>query len=361
MEAKISKHEAFLRREPAERPLLGFWRGGYYPAEQFPSGTAAWPEGQILQPDDVRFAHFAADYEALYRLHGEAEDDYFFFASAYWGIPWMEAILGCTVVASRTHCRAENPDVPWGDFPPAPVEDNPWFPALLRFTVDLLRFADGRFPVCPPLLRGPGDCAAALLGGMRFVLGCLDEPERMSLLLGRCADARSHVVRGLQSVLADWHGTYIAGGYPSRVWSRIPIAYHQEDSASLLNPELFRRLLLPLHRRQCLDLPRNFFHLHSSCLYPAEIFLEHRCFDALQINVDHPGSRTPSLPELIPALKNIQEAGMPLLLWGELTAEHCRLLRQELSPVGLSLQPIATAPRQMAEIRQALYGSPDPD
>ena len=78
-------------------PWWGFGSAATIPAEQFPGGTAAWRSGQRLDPPDVRFSPFAADYESLYQSHQAADDDFFYVGSAYWGIPWLEAILGCPV------------------------------------------------------------------------------------------------------------------------------------------------------------------------------------------------------------------------------------------------------------------------
>ncbi len=106
-ESLLPRHEAFLRCEKVDRPLLGAWLGGYYPAEQFPQGHHSWQLGQLLQPADVRFEAFRHDYEMLYRLHREAEDDFFYVGSAYWGIPWLEAILGCAIHVGETSCWSE--------------------------------------------------------------------------------------------------------------------------------------------------------------------------------------------------------------------------------------------------------------
>jgi len=70
----IARHEAFLECRPVERPLVGLWIGGYYPAEQFPRGTAQWRLEQRLDPQDVRFSPFADDYESLYQAHRAAND-----------------------------------------------------------------------------------------------------------------------------------------------------------------------------------------------------------------------------------------------------------------------------------------------
>lgn len=348
-EQLIGRHEAFLRCEPVDRPLLGFWLGGYYPAEQFPAGTSHWREDQALTPADVTFAAFAGDYANLERIHADADDDFFYVGAAYWGIPWMEAILGCPVVATPTNCRAEpcrRTDVD--------LASNPWFQALARFTRDLVAFAGGRFPVCPPLLRGPGDCASAMMGGMEFVMGLTDESGEVVDLLAHCNRVRSQVVAALRGIVPAWHGTHAAGGYPSKMWCRRSVAYNQDDTAALLSPDLFRQFLLPLHRESCRAADVNFIHLHSSCLYPVDILLADRCYGVLEINMDHPGGSSPTLPELLPTLQRIQAARVPLLLWGELPAADARLLRGELAPAGLSLQPIIQRPEQMRELLEVL-------
>jgi hypothetical protein len=337
----IALHEAFLECRPVDRPLVGRWIGGYYPAEQFPRGTAAWRASRRLDPQDVRFDLFADDYESLYQAHLAADDDFFYVGSAYWGIPWLEAILGCPVSVAAANCRAEaflsDPaDFVGGD---ADLDADPWFAALLRFNEELVRFADGRFPVCPPLLRGPGDVASAMLGGMDFVTGLIDWPDAMKKLLDHVARARLAVLNRLHAILPAWHETHAAGGYPSRVWCRRTVAYYQEDSAALLNPRLFREFLLPLARAACQSAEVHFIHLHSACLYPLEMLLEENFFDVLQINIDHSGV-APPLAALIPALQRVQAARRPLLLWGEFTPDDWQLVRRELNPAGLSLQPI---------------------
>ena len=261
----IALHEAFLECRPVDRPLVGLWIGGYYPAEQFPRGTAAVAPEQRLDPQDVRFALFADDYESLYQAHLAVDDDFFYVGSAYWGIPWLEAILGCPVSLAAANCRAEAFLSDPADFAgcDADLDADPWLAALLRFNEELVRFADGRFPVCPPLLRGPGDVASAMLGGTEFVTGFIDRPDAMKRLLDDVARTRVAVLGRLHAILPAWHETHAAGGYPSRVWCRRTVAYYQEDSAALLNPRLFREFLLPLAKR---GLPVGRSELHPLAL-----------------------------------------------------------------------------------------------
>jgi hypothetical protein len=117
------------------------------------------------------------------------------------------------------------------------------------------------------------------------------------------------------------------------------VAYYQEDAAAILNPRLFREFLLPLAQQACRGAAVNFIHLHSACLYPLDILLEDGSFDVLEINIDHAGVG-PSVRKLLEKFKKIQAARRPLLLWGELNVEDQELIQRELSPAGLSLQPM---------------------
>ena len=332
----MDRHEAFLNCLPVDRPLIGCWLGGYFPSGQFPRGASCWHDGQELQPDKVKFGKFAEDYENLYHVHCNTEDDWFFVASAYWGIPWLEAILGCRIDSASFTCRAESGS---DGIQPVNLETNAWFSALEQFTSELVAFSDGRFPICPPLLRGPGDCLSAMLGGTEFILGFADDPDRIRRDLKLCAEVRTNVIRRLNSIIPAWHGTHAAGGYPSKLWCQRTVAYHQEDSAALLNPEIFREFILPVHKQMCNVAEVNFIHLHSSCLYPVDILLDENLYDVLEINIDHAGAG-PALKDMMPVLHRIQAARKPLLLWGEFSPEDWERILHELSPVGLSLQPI---------------------
>jgi hypothetical protein len=338
---RLDRHEAFLRRRGVDRPVIGPWRSGYYPAEQFPRGTACWRAGAILRPEEVSFAPFAEDYEQLCQAQHESNGDFGYVGSAYWGIPWLEAIMDCRVAVAAANCRAEPCLTSLDDVKGLGVDldANAWMDALLRFTRELVDFSAGRFPVCPPLLRGPGDTAAAMLGSTTYVTGFFDSPATMRELLDLCARTRLAVIDRVRAVIPSWHGIHAAGGYPSAVWSRRTVAYHQEDSAAVLNPSIFREFLLPALRIGCRAADVNFIHLHSACLYPVDILLEDDSFDVLQINIDHRGTGPP-VRDLIDTFKRIQDAGRPLLLWGEFSPEEWELIQSQLSPVGLSLQPI---------------------
>lgn len=340
----LLEHDAFIDCAPAEKPLMGYWIGGYCPVDQFPAGARRWRPGQIIQPQDVHFAEFRRDYENLHQLHDQCRDDFFYVASAYWGIPWLEAIMGCDIRAGDTSAWAQPvlAEIDRVSELPVDLDANPWFHCLMDFTQQLLDFAQDRFPVCPPLLRGVGDVAAAMRHTEAFVMDLVDSPDLITALLEMCSQIRREIIDRLAAIIPPWHGAFAAGGYPSKIWSRHSVTYYQEDCAAYLSPQLFSDFLLPYARSAAQAAQVSFIHLHSACLYPVDIILSDGSYDVIEINVDHEGV-APPLGELIGVFQKVQQSGKALLLWGQMTQDDIALLLRELSPNGLSLQPIRMA------------------
>ena len=84
-----------------------------------------------------------------------------------------------------------------------------------------------------------------------------------------------------------------------------------------------------------------------------EALLADDTFSVIEVNLDYPGS-SPPLAQYLPILRRIQQAGRPLLLWGEIGPSDWDLLQTELSPAGLSIQPIIKLPEDIRRYRWRL-------
>ena len=146
-------------------PLIGFFVGEYFPLRQY-RAAAALPQGPFGVAD-VAIEPYLADYERLYALQAACPGDLPYTATAFPGIPWMEAALGCPVVADHDtgSCRSL-PAVGPGEWPTLPAfsPDNPWVDLCLRMTRALAAQAGGRYPLGTTLMRGVCDVLGALLG-----------------------------------------------------------------------------------------------------------------------------------------------------------------------------------------------------
>lgn len=350
------RHRAFLDHAPVDRPLLGIWVGDYYFTTNYPHGVSRWQPGESILPDRVTFEQFIPDYLALADLHERLGDDFFYVGSAYPGVPWMEAIMGCPVYAEHTSAWTAPILETYAqlDALRTPLDASPWFRQLMAITAALVEWADGRFPVNPPLLRGPADTAAALRGAERFVLDFADQPEQVQQLLALCTERRRQVVAAIRQITQPFHGGWAAGGYPSRLWAPgATVLYNQEDAAAILSPRIFRQVLQPLEAAIASDADVAFMHLHSGCLYPARILLDDASYAVIQVNYDHAGT-SPRLEAILPVLRDVI-ARKPLLLWGEFTMDEMGLLLDELGPSGLSLQPVVSTESQAMAFKEEFY------
>jgi hypothetical protein len=336
------RHTAFLEMAQVERPLLGFWLGDYYFTSQFPTARLNWPAGVQVLPESLHFEQFAGDYEQLHQAYAQVDDDFFLVSSAYPVVPWMEAIAGCQIFAEETSFWAKA----WLDdyrqltlLADQDISDSPWFRKLVELTASLVAFSDGRFPVSPPLMRGPADMLAAMRGASQFVLDFADHRSEVTEALALCTRVRMQVMQALSELIPPFHGGYAAGGYPTRLWTPGKrCLYNQEDAAAVLSPRIYRSVLLPLEKQIAGQADVAFMHLHSSCVYPVDILLADPSYQVIQINYDHAGTG-PRLDALMPTLQKVI-AQKPLLLWGEFDIAEITSLIDSLGSRGLSLQPI---------------------
>ena len=84
-----------------ERPLLGFFVGSDYPLRRYRAAESL-PEDRPLRPDDFNVEVFVEDCDRLFELHESCGGDFIWSASAFWGIPWLEAMLGCPIYADHS-------------------------------------------------------------------------------------------------------------------------------------------------------------------------------------------------------------------------------------------------------------------
>ena len=96
---RIDAFRRFLAGRNDTGPLMGFFFESYYPLRRY-RAAASLPKG-IFRPGDLHVREFQADYERLYQIHEKSAGDFLWTGSAFWGVPWMEAVSGCRVLADH--------------------------------------------------------------------------------------------------------------------------------------------------------------------------------------------------------------------------------------------------------------------
>lgn len=345
----VQRHQAFWQRGPADRPLGSCWIGSRLPDELFAAARSI-PVGPVVA-SDIHVEDFLADYDRLQAVHESVDDDAFWAASPFFGLPWMEAILGCPVYYSGETFWVEPI---WREWPaeirlPRP-EGSPWLEKLLEFTRALVRRAEGRYAVATTLMRGPSDLASAVRGHEAMIYDLYDHPSELQRLLDLATSLWIDVARRQLDAIPPLAGGYVCNFY--RVWAPDRIVFTQEDASASFSPALFRRYLLPADRAISDALPYSIVHVHSPTVWPVEQWLEVESLSCVEINYDNNG---PRLPELLPLLRTIQDR-KPLIIRGELTVDEIAWIKGELSPRGLLLNLVAWSVEEARELVAALKG-----
>lgn len=142
IEERVELFKAFHGRKN-NRPLFGFFKGSEFPLFRY-SFSRTLPEDRSLRPHDFDVSAFVADTEQLFLDHEACGGDFIYSASAFWGIPWLEAALGCPLHANHStgsiYCEPP-PGFTAADLP-AFSRDNPW----MRLMVAMHQHSTGFVP-----------------------------------------------------------------------------------------------------------------------------------------------------------------------------------------------------------------------
>ena len=331
----LDRHEAFWRCGPAERPLLGMSRWAQVTMEQFDWGLAA-PEG-TLEPTMVKVEDLVPQYEALFAGR-PLDDDLCWPAMPPTAIPWLEAILGCPIrystVSGGMFAEAiGDPGV--AALRSVRLDGDPWFEKLLEFVRGLGALAAGRFAVGLPLMRGPWDMVAAMLGPTELYVALCDRPDAVQALAAACSDVWIGVASRLADAIPRWHGGYV--GFLG-LWAPGFGPMLQDDTSVSVSPDMYRRVMRSADERMAGGWDPAIFHLHSAGLHVLDDVLDVLHGRALNVDLDPSG---PSIEEVVTVLRRVQARRVPLHVLA-FDREQARGLAALLSPEGLAItyQPL---------------------
>lgn len=335
VEGALQLHQAFWQRRAAARPLFGI-DIGFFLNHRLPRTAEQLPEGPI-QPDDIPMDAFLKDCDDRYQQHLD-QGDYPFVSAPLVAIPWLEAIAGCPVTASRSSVWAEHAGIDLESWrAPESVLADPWAQKLLEIMQALVKHAGGRYGVAPTLMRGPADMLAALRGPTQFCLDFLDAPELVAPALDECARIWEAIARAQQELIPHSAEGYVAGDAALRVWAPEKVLWLQEDAMSLLSPALYRDYVLPVDDRLSRLFPCVAFHLHGSALWAIDDLVQLPGVDVMELNLE---AANCDVPGTFAGWHKIQ-AHKPVIMWRMYGADFddwFDRVRREFAVTGLSMQ-----------------------
>jgi hypothetical protein len=349
---KLYRNQAFHNRNPVEIPLFGSWLFGFYIHEQFPNLVQSLTPG-LVRPEYLNVGLFLQDVDRLWEAYQELDDDLMFSIGAFYGIPWMEAIMGCPIYFSDTTIWAD-PCIPdWKTYSwEQPTLENPWAQKLLELLEALVDHSGGRYHVSATLMRGIADMCAAMRGSTNLVFDLYDQPDEIYRLAEACASVWIMVGQAQLDLIpeVDYEG-HIASVGSLRCWLPDKGIWLQDDAASVLSPRFYEQFFLPQVKRIISHFPHVVMHLHGTYLWLIDQLLDIEEIDVLELNYD---AGIVQLENIIPAWKKIQTQ-KPCIAFAASTMEELACIADQLDPAGLSLQTLAYTIEEARQGRKLVY------
>lgn len=334
LDERLARLAAWFERRN-DRPLIGFTLGSYYPLHRYRNGCRRLPEGPV-QPEDIVIADYLDDTERLYRLHEEAGGDLIWSSAPFFGMPWVEAALGCGVVADHGTGSTRSTQPGWFADNPVVREfspDDPWVRKMLEFIPALTELSAERYPVGVTLMRGVSDLLSALYGGEGFVLRMIDAPEEVRRVAADLARFWIAFGRCLLDGLPLFHGG--TGSMMYSLWCPGKTIWFQEDAAALLSPALYNEFIYPADRAIAEAFEHTVIHLHPTRFIPTQQLIASDV-DVIELHIDRDGPRAEALEKHYAAILEQK----PLLVWGDVTAADLEFLLTRLPHRGLAVNVV---------------------
>ncbi len=351
IEERVARFRSFYRRAN-QRLLLGFFVGSDYPLRRYRAADSL-PADRPLAPTDLPVAPYLDDCDRLFDLHESCGGDFIWSGSAFWGIPWLEAALGCPIFADHTtgsiHTRR-----PAGftgpDSLPAFDPDSPWMRLAVEFLDRMAQRSGGRWPIGTTRMRGIADLLSALYGGSEFIMAMLERPEEVKQVCRKLTDFWIGFARLQLAHIPPFHGG--VGSFYYNLWAPPGTVWHQEDGAALLSPALYDQFIREHDERIARAFEGCIMHQHPTKFVPTDFYLQ-MPFLALELHVDEGG---PTAETLHSAHMKIL-AQKPLIIWGNLTRHDLGWLLRELPPAGLAIITVVSSPDQAGQLWQHCFNS----
>ncbi|NUQ62362.1 MAG: hypothetical protein HUU20_07730 [Pirellulales bacterium] len=319
LEQRIARYHQWRLRQDVERPMIGLiWEPDIPPLPEF---LARVGSGAEVSPDEIDPELFFPAVERWHRHDAELTCDTIQRFTPAFGIPWMEAIAGCRVIAKPGSLWAEPCLESYQDRPSLRLDaQNPWLRTLVAFTRAMVERSAGRFPVAVPQMRGPLDVLAAMRTPEQMCIDLVEQPEEVRTVLGELADLWIGVGRAVLDRIPPFRG-----GYMGRMgmWAPGPAITPQNDVSTLLSPRTYAQFGLPGDRKIVENFPFTEYHMHSTEHRHVDALLGLERLTAIEFTLEHTLGG-PALGEMLPVARRILDRKPLVLAAPDIdTAERC--------------------------------------
>jgi len=308
IETRIERYQAWIRMQPTARPLVGIlWEADIPPLNEMLENIGF---GNKITPEDVDPEIFLPILEHWYQQERLIDSDLIQAFTPAFGIPWVEAIAGCTLTAHPGSIWAEKTFSAYQDRPSYHFDpENPWLRKMVEFTQAMVTFSNNRFPIALPQMRGPLDTLAALRTPEQLCLDIIDQPQAVQQVLEEMTDLWINIADEVLKQIPPFHGGYLTR---MKMWAPGYAITPQNDISTLFSPRIYKKHLAHLDHRIFSAFPFSSFHMHSTEHHQIENLLAQEHLTAVQFTLEH-NTGGPPLDQMLAVSKRILEE-KPLLL-----------------------------------------------
>ena len=344
IDERVENFKSYYRmRNP--KPLLGFFVGSEYPLFRYEAAKNL-PIDRALRPDDFDPELFAEDCERLFTLHEEYGGDFIWSASAFWGIPWVEAIIGMELYANHgtgSIYTKNSVGTSLADSLKPFNRQNKWVILAEKMLQAAAKKSNGRFPLATTRIRGISDILSAIYGEELFIFEVLDDSENIHKTAEKLTDILVDFSKLQLENIPDYHGGI--GSFYYNMWVPSRTVWLQEDSTALLSPDLYVQHIKSHDEKIISALESCIMHQHPTGYIPYKQYLDMN-LTALELHIDKGG---PSAEELFPVHQAILSC-KPLLIWGEIPLKDLDWIFNKLPPEGLAVACVVNNKKQAENI-----------
>lgn len=343
------RNKAFLHREEVDRPLFGahIWDRQFKKIYKETNNTI--PQNGEVKPSDIVTKFFIKDIDRIILMHEKIGGDLLWPVVPYVFIPWMEAIIGCQIFSVETSFYTKPFINTWDDFynDVDISENNKWLSKLVELQLALVEHLGNRYPSSSSThLRGPVDMMSAALGQTRLPIELYDNPDKIKEMSSIYSEVFIDVAQIQNKIASESKfGGYTVNGYG--VWSPHICQYFQDDAMAFLSPKFYKDFVLENHIKIINNFDSTFYHLHPISLFIIDELIKMEKLDIIEVNRE-PEIIGPSISELLPTFKKIQDHGKSLLInftqgavGLKLFEEEVKIICENLSYKGLCIYIMA--------------------
>ena len=340
---RVDMFKNFYNKENTA-PLLGFFVGSEYPLKRYDS-VRNLPQNMPLKPMDFDTKAFAKDCRELFKLNETFGGDFIWSASAFWGIPWLEAIIGMDIFANHQtgSLYAQLPSDRTISSIPEFDESSPWAVLCKEFLDEIVKESNGDFPLATTRIRGVADIMSALFPGEELIFKMTDDPEEIHQLCDKAADLIIAFSNFQLKFIPQFHGGI--GSFYYNMWSPKNTVWLQEDAAALLSPSLFDEFIAGRDTKISNSFDHCIMHQHPTGYMAYEKFLNMK-LTALELHIDEGGSSAEKLGDVYNKILQKNR----LLIWGNLSVKDLDFIFKHLECRGLAVCCVVNTLEQAEEI-----------